>query len=157
MQLDVHVGVATEDPQIDESQQKHLLFSLKGELYGTPLVSIREVLKLGPVKPVPYMSSHFSGIINLRGQIVSIIDLRVKFGLTNEAPPAGLVMVVETKSGVIGAVIDDLLCVKTIHPKDTELHPNLDTRIPIKFYVGVAKTSFGLVSLIDVASMLEER
>ena len=67
MQLEGQTVVATEELQVEESQQKYLLFTLKRELYGTPLVSIREVLKLGPVKPVPYMSSHFSVGIGFGG------------------------------------------------------------------------------------------
>lgn len=155
MQADESSGTAVAEPTTaDDSRHKYLLFSLQNELYGTPLISIREVLKLGVVKPVPYMANHFIGVINLRGLIVSIVDLRIKFGLVHEPQKTGLVIVIETRDGVIGAVIDDLMCVKVISPKDIEKHPNLDTRIPLRFYLGIAKTDHGLVNLVDAAGVL---
>jgi len=145
---------AAEEALADESRHRYLLFSLKGETYGAPLTTVREVLKLGAVKPVPYKSDYFLGVINLRGQIVSIIDLGMRFGLSREPEARGLVIVVETKYGVIGAVVTDLLCVKTIQPRDVEKHPSIDTQVPPRYCLGIAKTERGLVNLVDASGIL---
>jgi purine-binding chemotaxis protein CheW len=134
-----------------EGQMSYILYHLGGELYGTPLLSIKEVIKSGPVKPVPYMVSHFRGVINLRGQVISVIDLRARLGLTVTPTGEELVLVVETKDGVLGAMIDDLVAVQTFQEGDIERNPKFECRIPTEFFIGVAKLQDRLVNLVNVS------
>ena len=138
----------------DENLRKYILFNLGGELYGAPLLSIREVIKLREFKPVPYMVPYFKGVINLRGQIISVIDLRMKFSLKSPEAGAGLVLVVETKQGLIGTVIDSLVSVHRFEAKDIEPAPALETKIPVQFFSGVAKLGERLVNLIDLTGCI---
>ena len=142
--------------ELDVSQQNtsYLLFQLASELYGVPLLSIREVIKAKDIKPVPYMVKHFLGVINLRGQIVSIIDLRIKFGLDTNVQKQPLVIVVQTKYGLLGVVIDDLVSVKKINDTEINRSPILETHIPLEFFLGVAQSDNRLVNLIDISGCI---
>lgn len=130
-----------------------LLFSLGGELYGAPLLSAREVIKPGDIKPVPYMLPHFRGVINLRGRIVSVVDLRVKFGI-EPAPGRALVLIVETPEGPLGAIVDDLTGVEKLPREQIDETAALETRIPLDFFLGVAKVRDRLVNVVDIAACL---
>ncbi len=138
----------------DDSFHECILFSLGGELYGTPLLSVREVIKLGETKPVPYMVQHFKGVINLRGQIVSVIDLRVKFGLAPTPGKNNMILIVETAEGLLGAIIDDLVSVEKIPKADIAPATGLETKVPLEFFSGIGKLEDRLVNLIDLAGCL---
>lgn len=145
-------------PEMDTSgdnNHKYLLYTLGGELYGSALTSIREVIKIGNINPVPFMVSHFKGVINLRGQIVSVIDLRQKFGLKATAEQ-GLILVLELPNGtgLLGAIVDDLLSVEMIESGHIDHNPALETKIPVEFFKGIAKLKDKLINLIDIAGCM---
>ena len=64
---------------------KYLVFTLSGERYAVPVLAVREIIRLCPITPVATMPPHIRGVINLRGRVIPLIDLRVRFGLS--APP----------------------------------------------------------------------
>lgn len=140
--------------EAEENQSKFILFNLNNELYGAPLLKIREVIKVGAIKPVPYMVNHFKGVINLRGQIVSVVDLRLKFNLPVDPNSNGLILVVETAHGLLGAIIDDLVSVQHFNPSEIETNPAIETKIPADFFAGVAKMQDRLVNLVDLSGCL---
>ena len=133
---------------------KYLLFRLGEELYGTPLLAVKEVIKMTAINPVPYMVSHFRGVINLRGQIVGIADLRLKFQIPTKPETSGLILVIETAQGLLGAVVDDIVSVENILPSSIDAEPCIQTKIPTEFFKGVAKLEKGLVNLIDISGCL---
>src|SRR5688572_686498 len=94
--------------EAEREENKFLIFNLGTELYGSRLLEIKEVIKRPTIKPVPYMVRYFKGIINLRGQIVSVIDLREKFDIPTSCPEAGLILVVDTGEGHIGVIVDEI-------------------------------------------------
>lgn len=137
----------------DEDARRCLVFALGGDLYGAPLTTVREVLRIGSVNAVPYMLPHFKGVMNLRGSIVSVIDLRVKFGLSCQGD--GLIITVEGASDVIGAVVDDVVAVLSLAPGELSRDLALQTRVPAEFFLGVAKLGERLVNVIDIAKALD--
>ena len=134
----------------------HLIFSLGPEYYAATLGSIREVIKWETVKPVPYMVPHFMGVINLRGQLVSVVDLRSKFAITPAAGSPGLILVTERGESLIGALVDDVHAVSRFSPSEIATTMALQTKVPIKFFCGIAKHGDHLVNVIDVAGSLSE-
>ena len=64
---------------------RYLTFSLGDESYGLPVLNVREIIRLCPITPVPRMPPHVKGVINLRGTVIAVLDLRVKFQLTPKA------------------------------------------------------------------------
>lgn len=134
--------------------RKHLVFRLANELFAAPLVSIREIIKMQPIKPVPFMVRHFKGILNLRGQIVSVIDLRLKFDIGTSSSESGLLVVVDSPSGPIGAIVDDVVSVSDFQREEIEKDIAIKTKIPVEFFIGVGRLGDRLVNIIDIGATL---
>jgi purine-binding chemotaxis protein CheW len=145
------------DAAFEASEEKSisfLLFSLGKELYGAPLLATREVIRQGDIKPAPYMVPHFRGVINLRGQIVSVIDLRIKFGIATTAQMEDLILIVESPHGLLGVVVDDVLSVEKVQKEEIDREVQLETKVPLDFFLGVAKIKGRLVNMVDIAGCL---
>ncbi|MBI2521687.1 MAG: purine-binding chemotaxis protein CheW [Bdellovibrio sp.] len=138
----------------EDTKNKYLVFVLANETYASPLLQIREVIKIPSIKQVPYMVPYFKGIINLRGQIVSVIDLRVKFNLKDFKSDEGLILVIEAKGSLVGAIVDGVCSVQDIPSSDIDTNPALETLVSPKFFLGVAKRSDMLINLIDIGGSL---
>lgn len=149
-------------PQQDENSDvvgfgedhKHLVFRLGDELFGTPLIAIREISKMRPIKPVPYMVSYFRGIVNLRGQIVSIVDLRIKLETLHSDKDGGLLIIVDLPVGTIGAIVDDVVAVWEFPPDSLTNDLAMETKVPTAFFKGVAHHGDHLVNVIDIAGTI---
>lgn len=133
---------------------RYLIFSLGGELYASPLVLIKEVIKLAEINPVPYMVAHFRGVINLRGQIVGVVDLRQKFQVKSHDTNKGLILIVEHDGLAIGAIVDDVNAVASFEAQSIDRNPALQTKIPLAFMKGIGKHGDRLVNIIDIAGSL---
>ena len=144
-------GLVSSDTIEDD---KHIVFRLANELYGAPLAAIREIIKMQPIKPVPFMVEYFRGILNLRGLIVSVIDLRIKLHLPCQNVNTGLLVVVDTAEGPIGAIVDDVVSVYDFPKNKIETHLALKTRIPAEFFIGVAHMDDRLVNIINIGATL---
>lgn len=140
--------------QEEETKNRYLVFVLADETYAAPLLQIREVIKIPSIKPVPYMVPYFKGIINLRGQIVSVIDLRMKFGLQNFKKDEGLILVIEAMGALVGAIVDNVCSVQNIPETEIETNPALETKIQSNFFLGIAKHPDTLINLIDIGGSL---
>ena len=68
---------------------RYLTFTLGGESYGLPVLNVREIIRLCPITPVPRMPAHVKGVINLRGTVIAVFDLRAKFQLATRATANG--------------------------------------------------------------------
>lgn len=132
-----------EDGSLHDS--RYLLFKLHGEAYAAPLVQVREVIKIPKIKPVPHSPKHMKGVMNLRGQIITVFDLRTKLGLPAQAADApGLILVVDTDHGSIGALVDSVESVQEI--PQSEIAESSSGKEP------VAKHASGLVLIIDLSA-----
>lgn len=135
-------------------EARYLLFRIAGELYGTPLLGVREVVEPQEPKPIPNTVSFFSGVINLRGQVVGVMDLRKRFGheATHQAGMA--LMVFDTESGPIAALVDAIESVTQIPRSNIEAKPAVRTNVPVDYLIGIGKHGGRLVSLIDLNHIL---
>lgn len=140
------------DSDVDEA--KHLVFRLADELYATPLSSIREITKMQHVKPVPFMAPCFRGILNLRGQIISVVDLRLKFDMPCPEPNSGLLIVVDTDNGPIATIVDDVVSVNDFDQDSIETNLALKTKVPVEFFTGVGHLGERLVNIIEIGKTL---
>ncbi|RYZ70758.1 MAG: purine-binding chemotaxis protein CheW [Proteobacteria bacterium] len=146
-------GTAVAD---DDQIEKYLTYRVGGELYGTPLLSTREVIKIGEIKEAPYMVPHFKGVINLRGQIVGIVDLRIKFGLGVPGVPRGIILISETEHGLMGAIVDELLAVEKVTEEQIDRKAPIQTTLPLEYFIGVARVGDRLVNLVDLSRCLSQ-
>lgn len=140
-----------------QEENRYLIFSLGREMFGTPLLGVREVVEPLAPKPVPNTRPFFTGVINIRGEIVGVMDLRARFQQTPKSEPGQAMMVFETSTGTEAALVDRIEAVAKISEKNIELQPNVRSNIPSDYLLGVAKEGERLVTLIDLRKVLEEQ
>lgn len=138
----------------DVDEDKYLIYQLGEEIYGSPLIHIKEIIKMQSIKPVPFMIDYFCGILNLRGQIISVIDLRKKLSLSFETKKESLLIVVESSHGLIASVVDNVLSVTKIEKNDITSDLNLKTKVPVDYFIGVSHFGKDLVNIIDIKGTL---
>ncbi len=140
-----------------ESENKFLVFSVGEDLYASPLLSIREVLEYQIPKPMPNMVHYFTGVINVRGAIVGVIDLRTKFGHEAKNWPRTPFLLCDTARGAIATIVDSVDRVQTFTEEQIERHPPVATKIEQNYLIGVAKSSHELITLVDMEKLLNEQ
>lgn len=147
------------DPDSDKKDQvlRWVTFQLDKEMYGVNVMQVREVLRYSDIAPVPGAPAYVLGIINLRGNVVSVIDTRMRFGL----PPAEVtdntrIMIIESERQVVGILVDSVAEVVDLNTKDIDDTPNVGTEESAKFICGVCNRSDDLLILIDLYKLLSE-
>ena len=135
----------------EEHCDRYLIFEIDSDLYGVNLIDIKEVLKNRPCKPIPYMREYFLGVINLRGRIVSVIDLRKKFKKPVNPEKDGFIIIIEAGNTQI---VDDIVNVENIYKDEIDVNPHLELDFPMQFFLGVGKKEDKLINLIDLSRCL---
>ena len=132
-------------------------FLLDGETYGIDVLQVQEVLRLAEVAPVPGAPDHVLGIINLRGNIVTVLDSHRRFGVTPRKPDdATRIIVVEAGSQVVGIVVDRVTGVVEIPHPAIEKAPNVGGQDRSRFIHGLYSGKEELLILIDVNRLLAD-
>lgn len=139
---------------IQDDDARFLLFKVAGELYGTPLLGIREVVEPQEPKPIPNTVPFFSGVINLRGQVVGVVDLRKRFGHEATKHHGMALMVFETESGPLAAVVDEIDCVVQLTEEHIDTKPIVRANVPSEYLLGIGNQDGRLISLIDLNRIL---
>jgi purine-binding chemotaxis protein CheW len=137
----------------------YLTFYLDEELFGLNIQMVREVLEYVPVTRVPMTADFMLGVINVRGHVVPVIDLRRKFGLnkTEQTVNTCIIIVeldVEGESSTMGALVDGVQEVMDIMPEQIEKSPRLGSRIETRFIQGIGKLTDRFVILLNIQSVL---
>ncbi len=136
-------------------QDRYLLFTLGQDLYGTPLMGVREVVEYQKAKPIPHTVKAFLGVINIRGEIIGVLDLRARFQYQLEENREVAMMVFGTENGTLAAVADRMEGVVKI-PKDAiDPTPRVENRLPPAYLLGIGRCRDRLVTLIDLPKILE--
>ncbi len=159
----VQVSVETRGPQIDpfqaENEGKYLTFQLAEEGYGIGILKVREIIGMLPVTPVPQTPMFLKGVINLRGQVIPVVDLRLKFGLMEEEYTERTSIIVVEVKGLsnnipIGIVVDTVSEVINIQAHEIEAAPTFGASIDTNFILGMAKTEGGVKILLNIDQVL---
>ena len=138
------------------SAGKYLTFVLGRESYGIPVLKIREIIRMQNITLVPQMPDYIRGVINLRGKIIPVVDLRAKFGLAGtEATERTCIVVVQvaSPSGTslsMGLVVDAVEEVINIGASDIEATPDFGTKLDTEYILGMAKIKGAVKSLLDI-------
>lgn len=135
-------------------QSRYLCFSLGNEEFAIPLLSIKEVIGLPEITPVPQTPSHFLGIINLRGQVIPIMDLRLKFGIKISKNEETSVMILDLGQSQLGVVVDQVNSVQNLTQEDISEKPVLDKSKMHDYITGVFRNQSKLILMIDIARAL---
>jgi len=134
--------------------QRYLAFGLGEEAYAIPLLSVREVIAMPDTTPVPNTPSHFLGIMNLRGQVISIIDLRSKFGFQAERTQETCVIICDLTGMSLGVVVSGVHHVLAVDTSQIGPRPDLQGSRTAEYVGGVIKKEENLILLIDIARAL---
>jgi purine-binding chemotaxis protein CheW len=139
---------------------KYLIFVLGREYYGLPVLRVREIIRYVPPTLVPQLPSHVKGVINLRGKIIPVVDLRDKFNLQTElAGQRGCIIVVQiqapdTTQRAIGIVVDSVEEVLQITMQEIEPAPDFGSEADTNYILGMAKTRDAVRTLLDIDRVL---
>lgn len=147
------------EKQSTESVGKYITFSLDGEEYGIPIINIREIIGMMKITPVPRTPQFVRGVINLRGKVIPVIDLRTRFGLEfKESDTRTPIVVVEVyidgSKLQIGIVVDAVSEVIHVTPQNLEATPSFGVDIDTDFILGMAKFEGGIKTLLDINKAL---
>ena len=140
---------------------KYLSFFLDREEYGIGILKIKEIIGMMPITPIPQTPAYVKGVINLRGKVIPVIDLRLRFGMAEaEYTDRTCIIVVEftTASGRLhtGIVVDSVSEVLNIKGSDIEDTPSFGAKLSTDFILGMAKIGGGVKILLDIDRILSE-
>lgn len=132
-------------------------FRLEEETYGVNVMQVQEVLRMTEIAPVPGAPSYVLGIINLRGNVVTVMDTRSRFALPpHEADDATRIVIIEAEDQVVGILVDSVAEVVYLKQSDIEVAPNVGNEESSRYIQGVANRDEGLLILVDLDKLLTD-
>jgi len=141
----------------DDPVLQWVTFRLAGETYGVNVMQVQEVLRYTEIAPVPGAPEYVLGIINLRGNVVTVIDTRNRFGLeSGEITDNTRVVIIETEGHVIGILVDSVAEVVYLRQSEIETAPNVGNDESAKFIQGVCHKNDELLILIELNKLLTD-
>lgn len=145
--------------KIKNREGKYLTFVLGKEEYGLEILKVREVIAYIDITLIPKMPSYIKGVINLRGQVIPVMELRVKFGMepTKVDNRTAILIVKTTQKGRetdIGIVVDRMVNVLEIGDDDIEDVPQFGTDVDVTFVRGFGKVNDSVMALLDIDKVL---
>ena len=147
---DRQIGLTTDGGQF-------LTFQLGDELYGVDILRVQEIKGYTTVTKIPTTPPHIKGVLNLRGTIVPIVELRTKFGMpTIEYTMFTVIVVVVIQEKIMGLVVDAVSDVLNIDKKDIQPPPQFGANVDVSFFRGIGKSGEKLVVLLDMDRLLSE-
>lgn len=145
-----HAAMRTEDPLL-----QWVTFRLDNETYGVNVMQVQEVLRMTEIAPVPGAPDYVLGIINLRGNVVTVIDTRKRFGLEpRDVDDATRIVITEIEQQVIGMLVDAVAEVVDVRMSEIETAPNVGNDESSRFIQGVSSREGELLILVDLSKLL---
>ena len=148
--LDQQMGMAADDSQF-------LTFLLGEEQYGVDILRVQEIKGYTAVTRIPNTPDYIKGVLNLRGTIVPIVDLRTKFGMEKaEYTMFTVIVVVVIQDKVTGIVVDAVSDVMNINNKDIQAPPEFGAKVDVGFLKAIGKSGDKLVAILDIDQLLSD-
>ncbi|MBN1546252.1 MAG: purine-binding chemotaxis protein CheW [Syntrophaceae bacterium] len=144
-----------------DREGKYLTFSLAGEEYGIGILKVKEIIGMMPITQVPQTPNYVKGVVNLRGKVIPVVDLRLKFGIDAiEYTERTCIIVVEIisagKTIPMGIVVDSVSEVLNIKSSEIEETPSFGTKLKTEFILGMAKIGSNVKILLDIDLVLSD-
>ncbi len=134
---------------------KYLTFALAEEEYGLEILKVREIIQMMDITAVPRTPSQVKGVINLRGKVIPVVDLRLKFGLEEaERTDETCIIVVNVGEIEVGIIVDRVSEVLNIQGDDIEDAPSFGANVDTSFILGMGKTNDRVTILLDIGKVL---
>ncbi|MCB1790384.1 MAG: chemotaxis protein CheW [Gammaproteobacteria bacterium] len=132
-------------------------FRLKDETYGINVMQVQEVLRVSEIAPVPGAPSYVLGIINLRGNVVTVIDTRSRFGLPGtERDDASRIVIIESDQQVVGILVDSVAEVVELRQSEIDQAPSVGSEESSRYIQGVASRDEDLLIVVDLNKLLSD-
>ncbi len=133
---------------------QYLSFKLDEEIYALDINQVREVLDFTQMTKVPRMPAFMRGVINLRGGVVPVVDLRLKFGLSEAEPDVNTCIIIievslESEETILGILVDSVQEVMSLEPDQIEPPPRIGTRLKTEFIKGMGKKENDFIIILE--------
>ena len=140
--------------KMEDSNIRYLCFTLGPEEYAIPLLSVREVIAMPDITPVPQTPPHFLGIMNLRGQVISVMDLRAKLSIKPSEAAETSIIICDIKPNSIGVVVDSINSV--INPSLDQISekPEIQSQKNTEYIQAIYREKDRLIILLDISKTL---
>ncbi|MCH8538265.1 MAG: chemotaxis protein CheW [Alkalimonas sp.] len=147
----------TKDAESGDEVLQWVTFKLQDETYGINVMQVQEVLRYTEIAPVPGSPDYVMGIINLRGNVVTVIDTRTRFGLEgSEVSDNSRIVIIEADKQVIGILVDSVAEVVYLKASEMDTAPNVGNDESAKFIQGVTNREGELLILVDLNKLLTD-
>jgi purine-binding chemotaxis protein CheW len=143
----------------DDRAGKYLTFMIGKEEFGVGVLKVREIMGIQDITAVPQTPPYLKGVINLRGKVIPVIDLRLKFGLESiDYTQRTCIIVVQVKGAstslLMGIVVDEVSEVLTLNAADIEDTPDFGSNVETSYILGMAKIKGKVKILLDINEVL---
>lgn len=146
-----------ETETLQQDEQQLVVFDLSSEAYGVDIGAVREIIRLQDITKVPRTPEFVEGVINLRGKVIPVVDLRKRFGLpVEEESKENRIVVVDIGAQDIGVVVDAVTEVLRIATESVEPPASVITTADSEYLLGIAKLDSRLIILLDLERVLTE-
>jgi purine-binding chemotaxis protein CheW len=141
--------------KVDSRAGKYLTFFLASEEYGVEILKVQEIIGRMPITPVPLTSKYIRGVINLRGKIHPIMDLKIKFGMEEtQITDETCIIVIKTATMMMGILVDKVSEVVNVVSDDIEDTPSFGADVNPEYLLGVGKTGGRVRLLLDIEKVI---
>lgn len=150
--MNTATAAAAKDPVL-----RWVTFRLDNEAYGINVMQVQEVLRVTEIAPVPGAPDYVLGIINLRGNVVTVIDARRRFNLNPRDPDdSSRIIIIEAEKQVVGILVDSVAEVVDIRTSEIETAPNVGNEETSRYILGVSSRGDVLLILVDLNKLLSD-
>ncbi len=153
--MDTAVQTTRSSGQVRAQSGKYLTFSLAGEEYGLEILKVREIIGLMDITAVPQMPHYVKGVINLRGKVIPVVDLRAKFGMDAADYTEQTCVVVVDVGQLTGVIVDTVQEVLDIDISQIDPAPPLGAGVDTSFVLGMGKVKDDVKILLDIDHVLD--
>lgn len=136
---------------------RFMCFSLGAQKFAVPLLQVKEVIGQTEITPIPQSPSHFKGVMNLRGQVISVFDLREKLKILKASAASSTsttIVIADFGHISLGLIVDSVDSVVHYSPSEIGEGPAVEKSVEAQYVLGVAKTDQNLVLILDLAKVL---
>jgi chemotaxis signal transduction protein/HPt (histidine-containing phosphotransfer) domain-containing protein len=140
------------DDELEQSN-KYIIFKLADQCYGVNVPEIKEIVKISEITPIPYLDEDITGLMNLRGEIITIVDMRKKLTANGTNDSKNRIIILNREDTQVGFIVDQVMEVMELLPEDIK-PPMVDRDFNADYVYGVAETQKAFIMLLDIRKIL---
>ncbi|MBU8913962.1 MAG: chemotaxis protein CheW [Spirochaetales bacterium] len=149
---------ADDDEEVGTRSSKYLFFNLGDELYGINIMNITEIIEMERITEIPDMPGYVKGVINLRGKVIPVMDLRLRFNMSErEYDDRTCIVVTAVETAALGLIVDTVAEVHALAAKDIEETPTFSGATRDHYVEGIGKIGDRVTVLIDARKILQAK